>query len=180
LLFLSPFRGRLLTAVVSHDASSSWWDSNHQDHWATFPLANPVSQQTMIHPNMSDLPCQHFKWQHKNYGHLPTKLQHDIEPWNEVHVNLIGPWMIPQYHPGKTWTIKTIELTFPFENPVWLRTMIHPNMSDTYQPKFNMILNHGMKFMSTWLDHGWFHNALPKVPSSPQCQMWSNCFKSSH
>jgi hypothetical protein len=70
--------------------------------------------------------------------------------------------------------------TSPFENPVWQRTMIHPNMSDTYQPKFNMILNHGMKFMSTWLDHGWFHNALTKVPSSPQCQMWSNCFKTSH
>jgi hypothetical protein len=39
---------------------------------------------------------QHYKQQHKNYGHLPTKVQRDIEPRNQVHVNLIGPWMIPQ------------------------------------------------------------------------------------
>jgi hypothetical protein len=43
-----------------------------------------------------DKESQHYKRQHKNYGHLPTKIQHDIEPWDEVHVNLIGPWMIPQ------------------------------------------------------------------------------------
>jgi hypothetical protein len=24
------------------------------------------------------------------------KFQRDIEPWNEVHVDLIGPWIIPQ------------------------------------------------------------------------------------
>jgi hypothetical protein len=45
--------------------------------------------------------CQHYKRQRKNYGHLPTKIQRDIEPWNEVHVDLIGPWMIPQ-RPSKS------------------------------------------------------------------------------
>jgi hypothetical protein len=39
---------------------------------------------------------QHYKQQCKNYGHLPTKIQCDIEPWNEVHVDLIGPWIILQ------------------------------------------------------------------------------------
>jgi hypothetical protein len=40
--------------------------------------------------------CQHYTRQCKNYGHLPTKIQRDIEPWNEVHVNFIGPWIILQ------------------------------------------------------------------------------------
>jgi hypothetical protein len=40
--------------------------------------------------------CQHYKQQRKNYGHSPTKIQCDIEPWNEVHVDLIGSWIIPQ------------------------------------------------------------------------------------
>jgi hypothetical protein len=47
-----------------------------------------------------DKESQHYKWQHKNYVHLPTKTQRNIERWNEVHVDLIGPWMIPQ-HPSK-------------------------------------------------------------------------------
>jgi hypothetical protein len=45
--------------------------------------------------------CQHYKRQRKNYGHLPTKIQCNIEPWNEVHVDLIGPWIIPQ-HPSRS------------------------------------------------------------------------------
>jgi transposase InsO family protein len=45
--------------------------------------------------------CQHYKQQRKNYGHLPTKIQCDIKPWNEVHVDLIGPWIIPQ-RPSKS------------------------------------------------------------------------------
>jgi hypothetical protein len=32
----------------------------------------------------------------QQYGHLPTKIQSNIKPYNEVHVDLIGPWMIPQ------------------------------------------------------------------------------------
>jgi hypothetical protein len=40
--------------------------------------------------------CQHYKWQCKNYGHLPTKIQCNIEPQNEVHVSLIRPWIILQ------------------------------------------------------------------------------------
>jgi hypothetical protein len=37
----------------------------------------------------------------ENYGNLPTKIQSDIEPWNEVHVDLIGPWIIPR-RPSKS------------------------------------------------------------------------------
>jgi hypothetical protein len=40
--------------------------------------------------------CQHYKQQRKNYGHLPTKIQCNIKPWNEIHVVLIGPWIILQ------------------------------------------------------------------------------------
>ena len=35
--------------------------------------------------------CQIFKRQRKHYGKLPPKL-HDIHPWNQVCVDLIGPW----------------------------------------------------------------------------------------
>jgi hypothetical protein len=58
-------------------------------HWQT--LSQDVQQFVQTCQT-----CQHYKRQRKNYGHLPTKIQHDIEPWNEVHVDLIGPWMIPQ------------------------------------------------------------------------------------
>jgi transposase InsO family protein len=40
--------------------------------------------------------CQHYKKQRKNYGYLPVKTHQDIKPWSEVHVDLIGPWIIPQ------------------------------------------------------------------------------------
>jgi hypothetical protein len=43
-----------------------------------------------------DKESQHYKRQCKNYGHLPTKIQRNIDLWNEVHVDLIGPWIIPQ------------------------------------------------------------------------------------
>ena len=40
--------------------------------------------------------CQHYKKQCKKYGHLPVKTHRDLDPWEEVHVNLIGPWIVPQ------------------------------------------------------------------------------------
>jgi transposase InsO family protein len=45
--------------------------------------------------------CQHYKRQRKNYGHVPVKQHQELEPWTEVHVDLIGPWIIPQ-RPSKT------------------------------------------------------------------------------
>jgi len=63
-------------------------------HWQT--LSRDVKQFVQTCQT-----CQHYKRQRKNYGHLPTKIQRDIEPWNEVHVDLIGPWMIPQ-RPSKS------------------------------------------------------------------------------
>jgi hypothetical protein len=61
---------------------SSWQDLNHQDHRANISIWKPCLAT--------------YNDSSKHVGHLPTKIQHDIEPWNEVHVNLIGPWMIPQ------------------------------------------------------------------------------------
>jgi hypothetical protein len=63
-------------------------------HWQT--LSRDVKQFVQTCQT-----CQHYKRQCKNYGHLPTKIQRDIEPWNEVHVDLIGPWIIPQ-RPSKS------------------------------------------------------------------------------
>jgi Integrase zinc binding domain len=40
--------------------------------------------------------CQHYKKQRKKYGHLPIKTHHDLDPWEEVHVDLIGPWLVLQ------------------------------------------------------------------------------------
>jgi hypothetical protein len=63
-------------------------------HWQT--LSRDVKQFVQTCQT-----CQHYKQQCKNYGHLPTKIQRNIEPWNEVHVDLIGPWIIPQ-RPSKS------------------------------------------------------------------------------
>ena len=40
--------------------------------------------------------CQHYKKQRKSYGILPVKQHDPQQPWIEVHVDLIGPWTIPQ------------------------------------------------------------------------------------
>jgi hypothetical protein len=72
-----------------------------------------------------DKESHHYKQQHKNYGHLPTKIQCDIEPWNEVHVNLIGPWTIPQ-HPSKSPKLSTkLDVKQPLQ--VLALTMIDPS-----------------------------------------------------
>jgi hypothetical protein len=69
--------------------------------------------------------CQHYKRQCKNYGHLPTKIQRDIEPWNEVHVDLIGPWIIPQC-PSKSPKLSTKpDMKQPLQ--VLTLTMIDPS-----------------------------------------------------
>jgi hypothetical protein len=63
-------------------------------HWQT--LSRDIKQSVQTCQT-----CQHYKQQCKNYGHLPTKIQRYIKPWNEVHVDLIGPWIIPQ-RPSKS------------------------------------------------------------------------------
>ena len=30
----------------------------------------------------------------KKYGHIPLSDEHQVDPWESVHVNLIGPWDI--------------------------------------------------------------------------------------
>jgi transposase InsO family protein len=53
--------------------------------------------QKDIHDFVSTCPrCQHYKKQRKNYGHLPVKIHPTPTPWLEVHVDLIGPWTLPQ------------------------------------------------------------------------------------
>jgi transposase InsO family protein len=39
------------------------------------------------------LPCQMCKKTQKPYGHLPPK-EAEVEPWQEVHVDLVGPWTV--------------------------------------------------------------------------------------
>ena len=38
--------------------------------------------------------CQKYKIHHKPYGHLPPKNVSHIQPWDEVHVDMIGPWKV--------------------------------------------------------------------------------------
>ena len=38
--------------------------------------------------------CQLYKGTPKSYGHLPPKQAEKSEPWNRIHVDLIGPWSI--------------------------------------------------------------------------------------
>ena len=38
--------------------------------------------------------CQVCKKIKKKYGHLPAKKNLDVEPWQRVDVDLIGPWTI--------------------------------------------------------------------------------------
>ena len=38
--------------------------------------------------------CQRHKTIHKHYGHLPPKNIKEINPWDEVHVDMIGPWKV--------------------------------------------------------------------------------------
>ena len=38
--------------------------------------------------------CQKYKIQHKPYGNLPPKNVSHVQPWDEVHVDMIGPWKV--------------------------------------------------------------------------------------
>ena len=38
--------------------------------------------------------CQKYKFHHKPYGHLPPKNVSHVQPWDEVHVYMIGPWKV--------------------------------------------------------------------------------------
>ena len=38
--------------------------------------------------------CQRYKIHHKPYGHLPPKNVSHVHPWDEVHVDMIGPWKV--------------------------------------------------------------------------------------
>ena len=58
-------------------------------HWSS--LAPNIKQHVQVCAT-----CQHYKKQCKKYGHLPVKTHRDIDPWEEVHINLIGPWIVTQ------------------------------------------------------------------------------------
>ena len=38
--------------------------------------------------------CQKYKSLNRQYGHLPPKNVQHLEPWDEVHVDMIGPWKV--------------------------------------------------------------------------------------
>jgi hypothetical protein len=87
---------------------------------------------------------------------VPQSLQRQIVDW--YHMMLA--------HPGETQAIKTIKnisigIPCPAINSNSSKHVRPVNITndnartiDTYQPKFNTISNHGMKFMLTWLGHG--------------------------
>ena len=72
-------------------------------HWSS--LATDVKQHVQLCAT-----CQHYKKQCKKYDHLPVKTQPDLDPWEEVHVDLIGPWIVPQppIKPSKHGTTGTL------------------------------------------------------------------------
>eukprot|EP00978_Attheya_sp_CCMP212_P001024 scaffold2113_cov63-Attheya_sp.AAC.6 len=41
--------------------------------------------------------CQQYKANTRDYGHLPPR-EADMEPWQEVAVDLIGPWKVKLGH----------------------------------------------------------------------------------
>ena len=38
--------------------------------------------------------CQKNKIHHKSYGHFPPNNLSHVQPWDEVHVDMIGPWKV--------------------------------------------------------------------------------------
>ena len=59
--------------------------------------------------------CQKFKKRQKVYGHLPPKEVGQLEPWERVHIDLVGPYSITAQQdqpvkPGKKYKPKTKEV----------------------------------------------------------------------
>ena len=65
--------------------------------------------------------CQHTKKTHKKYGHVPPK-EAEAVPWQQLCVDLIGPYKIPINSPNKTWKKKKFD-------ELWCVTMIDPATS---------------------------------------------------
>ena len=55
------------------------------------------------------------------YGHLPAK-KAEVVPWNQLCVDLVGPYTIPINSPNKAWKRKNF-------NELWCVTMIDPATS---------------------------------------------------
>ena len=58
-------------------------------HWSS--LATNVKKHVQVCAT-----CLHYKKQCNKYGHLPVKTHCDIDPWEELHIDLIGLWIVPQ------------------------------------------------------------------------------------
>ena len=65
--------------------------------------------------------CQMTKRNKSKYGHLPAK-DAEAVPWNQLCVDLVGPYKIPINSPNKAWKKKN------FDSP-WCVTMIVPTTS---------------------------------------------------
>jgi hypothetical protein len=110
---------------------------------------------------MSDLVCQHYKRQCKNYGHLPTKIQRDIELWNEVHVDLIGPWIIQQ-RPSKSPKLSTKP---DIKQPLQVLALTMINLS-TNLLELIVVLDKESCTVACAFDHSWLcHYPRPYLSS---------------
>ena len=62
--------------------------------------------------------CQQTKRKKLKYGHLPAKTA-EVVPWEQLCVELVGPYKIPINSPSKAWKKKTFD-------ELWCVTMIDP------------------------------------------------------
>jgi len=88
LLSQLSFSQERLNGIMSSYFIQEFWDliesMKQHFHWKT--MAKDISNFTKTCKE-----SQIFKRQRRHYGKLPPKL-HDIHPWNQVCVDLIGPW----------------------------------------------------------------------------------------
>jgi hypothetical protein len=94
------YQGKIYVPVPLRKEVIAWY---HQ--YLCHPGVNRTEQtirQTMYWPGLTEdvkkhvkkcLPCQMCKKTQKPYGHLPPK-EAEVEPWQEVHVDLVGPWKV--------------------------------------------------------------------------------------
>ncbi len=42
--------------------------------------------------------CQRYNKRNKKYGHVPPKHVHHLNPWDDVCMDMIGPWKVTINH----------------------------------------------------------------------------------
>jgi len=106
--------------------------------------------------------CQKFKKRKSKYGHLPPKNIGKLEPWKQVHVDLIGPYSlrVQQEQPGQVvqWTeLQLVCMTFLDPATGWFEIAEVPyfDMKDIKQGNKQVIDKTSARisqiFNDTWL-----------------------------